>query len=169
VRLRRRSHVLCIAGLALACADPPPGPPPRDMLGQWRFLPGPNSSEACRAAGMEFGDDGTFSVRSGAQELNGVYTVAETSPRYLIIQRDVRFNGQPNCQGIPATYVHDHYVYRLYLEIAHDTLSLYLHRRDATPMIVLVRGQEDATTTAAGGQALPNQRLKLTPRGTLRK
>ena len=90
---------------------------------------------------MDLREDGAVEARTGGQHITGKYTVAGTGPRLLFIQHDVTSNDEPNCQGIPASYVMTHYVYRSYIEVTADTLRLFSRRYDDTPALVAIRGK----------------------------
>jgi hypothetical protein len=91
---------------------------------------------------MEFRSDGKFLGHSGPLVLAATYTIADRVGRMVLLQKDIHTNGKPNCQGIPAQYVLDHYVPQLYLQLSHDTLRLYINRSDTVPVASLTRVRE---------------------------
>jgi hypothetical protein len=74
---------------------------------------------------MEFRDDGTMFVRTGKQTLTATYSVEAGPSRLVVQQHNLRSNGEPNCQGIPADYVLQHYLYTIHVDVHGDTLRTY--------------------------------------------
>src|SRR5213593_98907 len=123
---------ICLAATLLAtlgCPAPESDLSSSDLLGVWQSRESGEMPKACREASMEFRGDGTMLVRTGEQILTGAYTAEPAGNRLRVVQRDVRANGRPNCQGISADYVLEHYAYRFYAEVRGDTLGIYLRPR----------------------------------------
>lgn len=114
--------LVLIVWLGCRPADPPSSA--KELVGVWHSL-GSGRSESCQKASMEFRDDGTMFVSTGKQTLTATYAV-ETGPSRLVVrQRELRSNGEPNCQGIPADYVLQHYLHTVYVDVHGDTLRIY--------------------------------------------
>ena len=90
---------------------------------------------------MEFRGDGTMLVTTGEQILTGTYEAEPAGDRLRVVQKDVRSNGKPNCQGIPAAYVLEHYVYTMYAQVSADTLRIYVRPREPRAFLTATRAQ----------------------------
>ncbi len=88
---------------------------------------------------MEFRDDRTMFVRTGRQTLTGTYSVESGPSRWVVQQRNVQSNGEPNCQGIPAEFVLQHYLYTIYVDVRGDTLRIYRAPGDDSPFLTTIR------------------------------
>ena len=88
---------------------------------------------------MEFRPDGTMIVKSGAQVLTGTYTAEPVGRRLMVKQKDVRSNGEPNCQGISADYVLSHYVDSFYVSIRDGTRGIYARFTDRAEFFTATR------------------------------
>lgn len=64
-------------------------------------------------------------VRTGRQTLTATYSIDAGPSRRLVQQRNVRSNGEPNCQGVPAEFVLQHYLDSIYVDVHGDTLRIY--------------------------------------------
>ena len=109
--------------VSLGCRPPDPPSSAKELVGVWRNQG--SSSEPCQKASMEFRDDGTMLVRTGKQTLTATYSVEAGPSRLVVKQHNPRSNGEPNCQGIPADYVLQHYLYTIYVDVHGDTLRIY--------------------------------------------
>jgi hypothetical protein len=124
----------------LGCRPPDPPSSAKQLVGVWRSQ-GTGSFQPCQNASMEFRDDGTMFVRTGKQTLTGKYSV-ETGPERLVVQqRDVHSNGEPNCQGIPADYVLQHYWFTIYVDVRGDTLRIYPASDGHDPLLTAIRAR----------------------------
>src|SRR6266508_5516448 len=112
--------------VAFGCVAPRSDVSSSDLVGVWRLRGNGDLPTACDEASMEFRSDGTVLVKTGDQILTGTYTSEPAGGRLRVVQKDVRSNGKPNCQGIPADYVLEHYGYRIFAEVSGDTLRLYV-------------------------------------------
>jgi hypothetical protein len=80
-------------------------------------------------------------VRTGSQMLTGTYSVEAGLSRLVVQQRNVRSNGEPNCQGIPAEFVLEHYLYTIYVDVHADTLRMYTAQEDHDPFLTAIRAR----------------------------
>jgi hypothetical protein len=134
----RRICVVLI--LWLGCRPPQRPSSAPELIGVWRNL-GSGDAEPCQKASLEFRDDGTMFVKTGRQTLTGTYS-AEAGPSRLVVQqRNVRSNGEPNCQGIPAEFVLQHYLYTIYIEVHGDTLRIYTAPEGHDPFLTAIRAR----------------------------
>jgi len=123
--MRRISLLLLVW---LGCRPPQPPSLAKGLVGVWRS----------QGSG-DFRDDGTMLVSSGKQALTGTYAV-DSGPSRLIVQHSgLRSNGEPNCQGIPAEYVLNHYLDTAYLEVHGDTLRIFTAPEGQDPFLTAVR------------------------------
>jgi hypothetical protein len=90
---------------------------------------------------VEFRGDSTMFVRTGSQMLTGTYSVEGGPGRSVVQQRNVRSNGEPNCQGIPADYVLQHYLYTIYVDVHGDTLRIYRTAEDQDAFMTAIRAR----------------------------
>jgi len=118
----RRTWLVLIVWLG--CRPPDPPSSAKELVGVWRNQ-GSGSTEPCQKASMEFRDDGTMFVRTGKQTLTATYAVEAGPSRLVVQQHNLRSNREPNCQGIPADYVLQHYLYTIYVDVHGDTLRIY--------------------------------------------
>jgi hypothetical protein len=109
-----------------------------ELVGSWRSQ-GSGDAAPCQHASLEFRDDGTMFVRTGRQTLTGTYSVEPGPSRLVVQQRTVRSNGEPNCQGIPAEFVLQHYLYTIYVEVHGDTLRIYPAPEGHDPFLTAIR------------------------------
>ena len=64
----------------------------------------------------------------------------DSGPSRLIVQHSgLRSNGEPNCQGIPAEYVLNHYLDTAYLDVHGDTLRIFTAPEGQDPFLTAVR------------------------------
>jgi len=141
---RSRPGLSLLPVLALsACGRAVPISPPAALIGVWRNTRS-FGQESCLEATIEFRKDSTLLVRNGAAVVTATYTVSQQGNRLVVVQDDVRTNGEPNCQGIPSQYVLDHQLSRGYFEIVGDTLRLYRKYRDSTPAFEATRPQSES-------------------------
>jgi hypothetical protein len=122
----------------LACRPPDRPSSAQELVGTWRSNAIGNA-EACQTASLEFRDDGTMSVRTGRQTLTGTYSVETGAARLVVQQRNVQSNGEPNCQGIPAEFVLQHYLYTIYVDVHGDTLHIYTAPEGQTSFLTAIR------------------------------
>ncbi len=114
--------------------------PPPAFIGAWRPVAPPSAvPQACQGAFVEFKDDGTFVSHSGELWLTADYSATPTGGGFLVVEHNLRSNGQPNCQGIPARYFVDHFVHRAYFEIRGDTIHKYADESRAHEYFMMVR------------------------------
>ncbi len=118
------SRIWLVLIVWLGCRPPDPPSSAKELVGVWRNQRS-GSSEPCQKASMEFRDDGTMFVRTGKQTLTATYAVEGGPSRLVVQQHNLRSNGEPNCQGIPADYVLQHYLYTIYVDVHGDTLRIY--------------------------------------------
>jgi hypothetical protein len=112
----------------------------KELVGVWRNQ-GSMGAEPCQKASLEFRDDGTVFLKTGKQTLTGTYSVDAGPSRLLVQQRNVRSNGEPNCQGIPAEFVLQHYLYTIYVEVHGDTLRIYTAPEGHDPFLTAIRAR----------------------------
>ena len=122
----------------LGCRPPDPPSSAKELVGVWRNQ-GSGRSEPCRKASMEFRDDGTMFVRTGRQTLTATYSVEAGPSRLVVQQHNLRSNGEPNCQGIPAGYVLQHYLYTIYVDVHGDTLRIFTAPEGHDPFVTAIR------------------------------
>jgi hypothetical protein len=132
----RRISLTLIVWLGCRPAQPPPSFT-RELVGVWRSQGG-KAAEPCQNTSMEFRDDGTMFVRTGRQTLMGTYSVERGPSRLVVQQRNVRSNGEPNCQGTPAEFVLQHYLYTIYVDVHGDTLRMYRAPGDEDPFLTTI-------------------------------
>jgi hypothetical protein len=133
----RGISLVLIVWLGCRPAQPPPSFA-RELVGIWGNQ-GSGGSEPCQKVSMEFRDDGTMFVRTGRQTLTGTYSVERGPSRLVVQQRNVQSNGEPNCQGTPAEFVLQHYLYRIYVDVHGDTLRIYRAPGDEDPFLTTIR------------------------------
>jgi hypothetical protein len=123
----------------LGCRPPEPPPPANGLVGVWRNQASEFAPEPCRQASIEFRNDSTVFLKTGKQTLTASYSVERGPSRLVVQQRDLRSNGEPNCQGISAEFVLEHYVNPLYVDVAGDTLRIYRAAQDHDPFMTALR------------------------------
>jgi len=133
--MRRISLVLLVW---LGCRPPQPPSLATGLVGVWHSQGG-GDFEPCRNAWMEFRGDGTMLVNSGKQALTGTYAVNSGPSRLIVQHADLRANGEPNCQGIPADYVLNHYLDTAYIDLHGDTLRIFTAPEGQDPFLTAVR------------------------------
>lgn len=139
MRLTSRAALLALVVQA-ACAGSRQELAAPSLVGLWRaFDPSGEFPAECREATLEFRADHTVSMRSGAQQLTATYRVEVRPGGLLLLQDSVQTNGEPNCQGVPAAFVKDHYFRRALGELKGDTLRLRPTGGAAGPVFTLVR------------------------------
>lgn len=121
----------------LGCRPARPPSPTKELVGVWRNQ-GTGRAEPCQKA-LEFRDDGTMIVKTGRQTLTGAYSVDAGPARLVVQQHDLRSNGEPNCQGIPADYVLQHYLDTIYADVHGDTLRIYTVPDGHDPLLTAIR------------------------------
>ena len=110
------------------------------LIGVWRMVVPPSlESGPCHDASVEFKTDGTLLTRSGALVLTADYSATPKGDGFLVVERSLRSNGQPNCQGVPAGYFVDHFVHRAYFESRGDTLHKYADESRARELLIMIR------------------------------
>ena len=124
----------------LGCRPPQPPASAKELVGVWRNQ-GSSGSEPCQKGSLEFRDDGAMFVRTGRQMLTGTYSVEAGPSRLVVQQRNVRSNGEPNCQGIPAEFVLEHYLYTIYVDVRADTLRMYTAPEEHDPFLTVIRAR----------------------------
>ena len=132
----RATFLIFIASLGCRPSQPPP--PATGLVGVWRNQTTEHAPEPCRQASIEFRNDSTLSLKTGKQTLTATYSV-KPGPRQVVQQRDLRSNGEPNCQGIPAAFVVEHYLNPLYVDVAGDTLRIYRSEEERDPFMTALR------------------------------
>ena len=130
--MRRLSVVLLVW---LGCRPPQPASLATGLVGVWHS---PGTAD-CRNAAMEFRVDGTMVVNSGKQAVTGTYAVDSGPSRLIVRHTDLRTNGEPNCQGIPAEYVLSHYLDTAYIDVHGDTLRIFTAPEGLDPFLTAVR------------------------------
>jgi hypothetical protein len=123
----------------LGCRPLQRPPPATGLVGVWRNQASEHSPEPCGQASIEFRPDSTVFLKTGKQTLTATYSVARGPSRLVVQQRDLRSNGEPNCQGISAEFVVQHYVNPLYVDVTGDTLRIYRAAEDHDPFMTALR------------------------------
>lgn len=110
------------------------------LIGMWRMVVPPSlESGPCHDASVEFKIDGTLLTRSGPLVLTADYSATPKGDGFVVLERNLRSNGQPNCQGVPAGYFVDHFVHSAYFESRGDTLHKYADASRARELLIMVR------------------------------
>jgi len=131
---------LCVVLLVTLGCQPPQRPSStKELIGLWRSQGDKESHEPCMKASMEFRDDGTMLVSSGKQTLTGTYSVDSGPSRLVVRQHNMGSNGEPNCQGIPADYVLQHYLNTFYVDVHGDTLRIYTAPEGSGAFLTAIR------------------------------
>jgi hypothetical protein len=76
----------------------------------------------CSEMTLTFRADSTMVSRNGDQLLTAHFAPQASDRGFLLTITEMRSNGRPNCQGLPADYVVGHQVARIYTEVSGDTL-----------------------------------------------
>jgi hypothetical protein len=112
--------------------------------GLWQLSPATAKTMplACRTASYQITPD-TITTNSGELVIVTSYEPIRTSDGLVLRQSNISHNGKPNCQGIPADFVVEHFVMNLELDIVGGDLRIYLVSRTGRNHFDFIRSTND--------------------------
>jgi hypothetical protein len=93
---------------------------PASLLGRWTLAA---PVLGCPSASVEFTADNHLKMISGAQTLEAAIETRRKNDGYLISLQLLRINDEPNCQGISADYVAEHFAPFIFVRVSEGTLT----------------------------------------------
>ena len=129
------------------------GGDPEPLLGTWVLSPAPAQAVplGCQNASYMITAD-RITMRSGGLEVTTEYTLERKDELFILHQRNARHNSRPNCQGVPAQAVIDHFVWSMNMVPSEGRLRLYMFRYPRDPYLELVRGENPLQANPVSGR-----------------